>query len=124
MLRCAVPEMPLKAKVPITVNRVVRTNYMVEAPVVPHIWRMWYERGVPDWLVQRRERAQERKGCQRRGRFSKAFLQAKAYRHTEEVRELMKASEALEAPNDEFHHLVFAPRDTSEVSLDPGQLQL
>ncbi|KAI0087388.1 hypothetical protein BDY19DRAFT_955518 [Irpex rosettiformis] len=114
MMRSAIPEMPLKARLPGFHHSPKPQEYYVEEP--PQ--QIWFDVGLteaPDYVRAKSERARWRAmEYNRRQTFFQRFFQPeRRYWPTKEVAELQKQSEGIEIPDLEL--LVYAPPAVLDV---------
>lgn len=116
MLRSAIPEMPLKARIPTLWTAVDPRDYYLELRMPYHIRSMMRSYDTPDWIRERNERAKKRVEQASQSWFTRFFQQANGFRPTPEVEALMKASQDIERPTGSL--LVFAPPGVDELVHD------
>jgi len=121
ILRSAIPEMPLKARIPTLWTEVDPRDYYLEMRLPYNIRSMMRNHGTPDWIRERNERAKKRVEQASQGWFTSFFQQANGFRPTSEVEALMKASQDVERPAGSL--LVFAPPGIDESIFDEPPTQ-
>lgn len=120
LLLAAIPEIPLEAKIPVIYRDLLLKDYCVEIPTYHQEWQIMYGRGLPDYVIARRQRAQRRKDLNDPGWFFKFFRTAYDLRGTREVQRSVRAAEDIEVPR--LNLLLRAPPGVSQVLIDPGEL--
>ncbi|KAI0701386.1 hypothetical protein BC835DRAFT_1303755 [Cytidiella melzeri] len=104
LMRAAIPELPIKAKIPVCYQYTDREGYYVEKPLKPNLAIY----GVPEWVAAKSERARRRAKLHNyQSWYQRIFHPGERYRPTAEVATLMRTYEGFERPNKEM--LLLAP---------------